>query len=110
MILAPLNAFTTHPLLTPGPSMLASDALGYVRDNLGDPFRLLGLSALISLYYSAIALALAAVIDRKGIAAAVFAGVVLIGGGVIAAIHEILNTSWRDYLTLLSPIGVRRVR
>ena len=103
-----LLSVTALPMLIQyaGNVLLASDALGYARDNLDDPLRLLGLSALISLYYSAIALALAAVIDRKGIAAAVFAGVVLIGGGVIAAIHEILTASWRDYLTLLSPIGV----
>jgi ABC-2 type transport system permease protein len=103
-----LLSVTALPMLIQyvGNVLLASDALGYVRDHAGDPFRLLALSGLISLYYAAIALALAAVIDRKGIAAAVFAGVVLIGGGVIAAIHEILTASWRDYLTLLSPIGV----
>jgi ABC-2 type transport system permease protein len=103
-----LLSVTALPMLIQyaGNVLLASDALGYARDHAGDPLRLLALSGLIALYYAAIALAIAAVIDRKGIAAAVFAGVVLIGGGVIAAIHEILTASWRDYLTLLSPIGV----
>jgi ABC-2 type transport system permease protein len=103
-----LLSVTALPMLIQyaGNVLLASDAPGYARDHAGDPLRLLALSGLIALYYAAIALAIAAVIDRKGIAAAVFAGVVLIGGGVIAAIHEILTASWRDYLTLLSPIGV----
>ena len=90
-------------LLYVGNVLLADAPLTYARQNLDDPLRLLALSALISVFYAAIGLAIAANIDRKGIAAAVFAGVILVGSGVVAAVFEAVTAGWRDYLLLLSP-------
>lgn len=90
-------------LLYVGNALLDAAPLTYARQNWDVPLRLLGLSALISLFYAAIGLAIAANVDRKGVAAGIFAGVILIGSGVIAAIHSAVTASWRDYLLLLSP-------
>jgi ABC-2 type transport system permease protein len=84
----------------------ASDPLDYARDHLGDLFRLLALCGLVALFYASIALAIAAVIDRKGIAAAIFAGIFLIGSLLIEVIQELVAARVADYLSLISPNGV----
>ena len=93
-------------LLFLGNALLDAAPLTYVREHWDVPLRLLALSALIALFYAAIGLAIAANVDRKGIAAAIFAGVILIGSGVIAAVYNAVTASWRDYLLLLSPGNV----
>jgi ABC-2 type transport system permease protein len=86
--------------------LLASDPLDYARDHPGDLVRVIALCALVSVFYASIALAIAAVIDRKGIAAAVFAGVFLIGSLLIGIVQELVATRVADYLSLVSPNGV----
>jgi ABC-2 type transport system permease protein len=103
-----LLSVTALPMLLmfAGNMLLASDVLGYARDNIDEPWRLLALSLLVSTFYASIGLAIAANVDRKGVAAAIFAGVFLIGTGVVEAIREAITASRGDYVLLLSPVGV----
>jgi ABC-2 type transport system permease protein len=103
-----LLSVTALPMLLMfvGNMLLASDLIGYARNHLGDLGRLLALSLLVSLFYAAIALAIAANVDRKGVAAAVFAGVFLVGTGLVEAVRENVTARGGDYILLVSPGGV----
>ncbi|MFN8511900.1 MAG: ABC transporter permease subunit [Thermomicrobiales bacterium] len=100
-----LLSVTALPMLLMfvGNILLASDLTGYARDNADDLWRLIALSLLVSVFYAAIALAIAANVDRKGVAAAIFAGVFLVGTGLVAAVRENIAWSGRDYVLLASP-------
>lgn len=103
-----LLSVTALPMLLMfvGNILLASDLTGYARDNADDLGRLLALSLLVSVFYAAIGLAIAANVDRKGVAAAIFAGVFLIGTGLVEAVRENVSARGRDYILLASPGGV----
>lgn len=90
-------------LLFIGNVLLDGDPLAYFRQHAGDLGRIVALSGLVTAYYAALVLAIAANVERKGIAAAIFVGVILLGTGLIEAVRQAIDTSWRNYVTLLSP-------
>lgn len=91
-------------------TLLASSPLHYLSDNAGDIWRIIVTGVLLSVFYAAIGLVIAAFTNRKGIAAAIYIGLILIEGGVVEAIFNSMSSSNRDYLALLDlsqiPTGI----
>lgn len=91
-------------------TLLASSPLQYLSDNAGDIWRIIVTGIVLSIFYAAIGLVIAAFTNRKGIAAAIYIGLILIEGGVVEAIYSAMNSSNRDYLALIDlaqiPTGI----
>lgn len=93
-------------LLFLGNTLLAPSPFGYLRDNLADIARIIATGGLIAVFYSAIGLVVAAYNRRKGVAAAIYIGVMLVGAGIIEGIFETTSGAWKRYLALVSPASV----
>lgn len=110
-VLARLGALVTallvitlapQTLLFAGHAFNATDTLGYVRDNLDKIPRIIAAGLLVSLYFSSIALALAAHTVRRAYAAGGFIGLMLISTAVTASVHATLNNDASRYAALLA--------
>ncbi len=89
-------------LLYLGSTFAAPDTLGYVRDNWGVLPRVLGAALLISLYFSATAMAVAAVTPRRIYAAAAYSALMVVSTIVVGSVHATLSNDLSRYLTLLA--------
>lgn len=84
-----------------GNTLLAESVFGYLRSNISDVGRILATGALLSIFYAAIGLVIAAYTERKGVAAAIYVGFVLIWTAIIRALYAAMESSWRDFLGLI---------
>lgn len=89
-------------LLYLGSTFAAPDTLGYVRDNLDVIPRVLGAALIISLYFSATALAVAAYSPRRIYAATAYFAVMVVSTLAVTSIHATLNNDLSRYLSLLA--------
>lgn len=93
-----------------GNVLLADSPLHYFTHNAGDIWRIIVTGVLLSVFYAAIGLVVAAFTNRKGIAAAIYIGLIIIEGGVVEAIYHAMSSSGRDYLALIDlsqiPTGI----
>jgi ABC-2 type transport system permease protein len=96
-------AFLPAFVLFLGNTLQSPDPLKYLGANFTDLGRILLAGALISVFYSSIALVVAAHIDRKGIAAAVMLGGLLVLTGVGGSLFASVSDNWRRYLVLMMP-------
>ena len=99
-------AFGPLLLLFLGKTLLADNPISYFGHHAGDLGRVIVFAVLISAYFSAIGLSVAAYSNRKGVATAIFIGGVIIVGGLANALFHALNASSRKYLLLLSPFDL----
>lgn len=96
-------AFLPALLLFAGNMFLAPGPFEYLRDHADDLGRIVAAGALIGLFYTSIALVVAAHIDRKGIAAATFVGGVLVVSAVAGAVFSTAPADWQRYIVLANP-------
>ncbi len=96
-------AFVPAFILFLGNAFLAASPLRYLVDHLGDLARIAAAGALISVFYAAIGLVIAAYADRKGIAAAIYIGVVLVGQALASALYYAISAEWGRLFVLLNP-------
>ncbi|MDI3340597.1 MAG: hypothetical protein QJR03_08695 [Sphaerobacter sp.] len=85
-----------------GNTLLADAPLTYLRQHPGDIGRILITGTLLSVYYAAIGLVIAAFTARKGVAAALYIGFITIETGVVEALSLAVSGAWKDYLDLFS--------
>jgi ABC-2 type transport system permease protein len=93
-------------LLFLGKTFLADNPISYFGHHVGDLGRVVAFALLISAYFSAIGLSVAAYTNRKGVATAIFIGGMIIIGGLANALYAALDTSARKYLLLVSPFDL----
>lgn len=105
-ILMATIAFIPAFVLFLGTVFLDDNPIRYLIDNWGDLFRIAGTGALMSIYYAAIGLVIAAFTERKSIAAAIYVGAMLILSGISAALFSAIEADWGRYLVLLSPDSI----
>jgi ABC-2 type transport system permease protein len=103
-LLAAMLAVCLAPqaLLYLGSTLAAPDTLGYVRHNLDVIPRVLGAALLVSLYFSATALAVAAYSPRRIYAAAAYFAVMVVSTLAVTSLHATLDTDLSRYLSLLA--------
>lgn len=89
-------------LLYLGNVFAAPDTLGYVRANLAVLPRVLGAALLISLYFSATSMAVAAATPRRIYAAAAYFALMVVSTIAVSSIHATLNNDLSRYLALLA--------
>ncbi len=89
-------------LLYLGSTFAAPDTLGYMLDNLDVIPRVLGAALLISLYFSATSLAVAAYTPRRIYAAAAYFALMAVSTVAVGSIHATLNSDLSRYLALLA--------
>jgi ABC-2 type transport system permease protein len=89
-----------------GSTFLAVSPISYVRGNADDLLRIIATGTLISLFYASIGLVIASFTDRKGTAAAVYIGAVLVTSAITNALFHALSGSARQYLALAEPLAV----
>ena len=104
IILMATIAFGPQLLLFIAKVLLADNPLSYFGNHLGDLGRIIAWGAIICVYYTAIGLAVAALVDRKGIASAVFIGGILLITAITNALFDATSGTLRDYIVLISPI------
>ncbi|MCO5177855.1 MAG: ABC transporter permease [Thermomicrobiales bacterium] len=97
-------AFGPPLLLFIAKVLLANSPISYFGDHIGDLGRIAAWSALVCIYYTALGLLIAALVDRKGIASAVFIGGLLLITAISNALFEAMSGSLRDFIVLLSPL------
>lgn len=88
-----------------GTTLLAPSPLSYFGNHVGDIGRIVALGVSLSIFYAAIGLVIAAYTNRKGIASAIYIGLVLVESGIIGALQHAFNASQADYLSLID-LGV----
>jgi ABC-2 type transport system permease protein len=99
-------AFVPALTLFLGNTFLADSPPRYLVDHAGDLGRIAAAGSLISLFYAAIALAVASYTDRKGVASGITIGVVLLGSGIAGALFQAVSGRWQDAIVLASPLTV----
>lgn len=99
-------AYLPPLLLFLGTMFLADSPLTYLGDHLGDLARIIAAGTLLSSFYAAIGLAVAAFTDRKSIAAAIYIGAFLILSGIAGALFEAIDAGWGRYLALVNPRAI----
>lgn len=99
-------AFGPPLLLFVAQVLLAGDPIGYFADHVGDVGRIAVAGSLISVYYAAIGLAVAAYTNRKGVASAIIIGLVLFVTGIANALFDALEGTLRRVVVLFSPLDV----
>lgn len=99
-------AFVPALTLFLGNTFLADSPPRYLVDHAGDLGRIAAAGSLISLFYAAMALAVASYTDRKGVASGVTIGVIILGSAIAGALFEVVSGRWRDVMVLASPLTV----
>lgn len=99
-------AFGPPLLLFIAKVLLANSPISYFGDHIGDLGRIAAWGALVSVYYTAIGLGIAALVDRKGIASAVFIGGILLVTAITSALFNATSGVLSDYLVLISPLDL----
>lgn len=99
-------AFGPPFLLFIGKNFLADNPFSAFANNIGDLGRIILFGALVSIYWAAIGLSIAAFTNRKGVAAAIFIGGVLILTALANAFYDALDSSVRGYLIVLAPFDL----
>ena len=99
-------AFLPALLLFLGNTFQAPSPGEYLAAHAADIGRIVGAGGLNSVYYTAIALAVAAFVDRKGIASASIVGGMLVISGIGAALFEAISADWHRYIVLIIPVQV----
>jgi ABC-2 type transport system permease protein len=89
-----------------GSTFLADSPISYLRSNADDLLRIAATGALISLFYASIGLLIAGFTERKGTAAAVYIGAVLVTSAISNALYQAIKGDWRRYLALSDPLAV----
>lgn len=97
-------AFGPPLLLFVAKVLLANSPISYFADHIGDLGRIAAWSALVCIYYTALGLLIAALVDRKGIASAVFIGGLLLITAITNALFDAMSGSLRDFIILVSPL------
>lgn len=105
-ILMATIAFGPMLLLFIARVLLADSPISYFGDHVGDLGRIAAWGAIVCVYYTAIGLAIAALVDRKGIASAVFIGGIFLVAAVANALFQATSGTLRDYLVLISPLDL----
>ncbi len=85
-----------------GNTFVVDDVFDYLTDNLDILPRILGAALLISLYFSSIALAVAAHTNRRVWAAGGFIALMLVSTAVVSSVFATLENEPSKYLTLLA--------
>lgn len=104
MILMATIAFGPQLLLFLARVLLDDDPLGYLGDNVDDLGRIVVWGLIVCVYYTALGLAIAALVNRKGVATALFVGGVFLVTAITNALFEAVDGTLRDYIILVSPI------
>lgn len=99
-------AFGPMLLLFIAKVLLADSPIGYFADHASDLGRIAAWGAVVCVYYTAIGLAIAVLVDRKGIASAVFIGGIFLVTAIANALFQATSGTLRDYLVLISPLDL----
>ncbi len=99
-------AFGPPLLLFVANVLLADNPISYFFDHIGDLGRIAAYGTLASAYLGAIALAIAAYTNRKGVAGAIFIGGTLMIAGIANALFEALDSGIGDYIILVDPLDL----
>ncbi len=86
----------------------ADDPIGYLFDHLADVGKILVYGTLISAFFAAIGLGIAAYTNRKGIASGIFIGGVIFMTALGNALFEAIDGDTRRFLLFLSPMDMVR--
>ena len=90
----------------PGQDIAGRNPVSAFGNHLGDLGRIVVFGTLVSIYWSAIGLGIAAFTNRKGVAAAIFIGGVFILTALANALYHAMNSSARRFLIVISPIDL----
>lgn len=93
-------------LLFMGNTLMAESPLSYLRQNPDEVGRILATGTLLSVFYAAIGLVIAAFTARKGVAAAIYIGFITVETAIVEALSQAITSSWRDFLDLISLANV----
>jgi ABC-2 type transport system permease protein len=93
-------------LLFLGKTFLADNPISYFGHHADDLGRVIVYALLVSAYFSAIGLGVAAYTNRKGVATAIYIGGMIIIGGLANALYAALDGGARKYLLLVSPFDL----
>ncbi len=104
IILMATIAFGPQLLLFVAKVLLDDDPLGYLGGHIDDLGKIIAWGAIVCVYYTAIGLAIAAFVNRKGVASAVFIGGVFLVTAITNALYEAMSGTLRDYIIMVSPI------
>jgi len=99
-------AFGPALVLFFGKTLLDDNPLSAFAHSLDDLGRIVVFGVLVSIYWAAIGLGIAAFTNRKGVAAAIFNGAVFIVTALANALYDALDSSIRRYLVVVSPIDL----
>lgn len=86
----------------------ADDPLAWFGDNLGDLGKIALYGTLVSAFYAAIALSVAAYTNRKGIASGVFIGGMIFLTAIANALFEAVESDARRFILFVSPLDMVR--
>jgi ABC-2 type transport system permease protein len=86
----------------------AEDPIGYLFDHIGDIGRIFVFGTLVSAFFAAIGLGIAAYTNRKGIASGIFIGGVIFLTALSNALFEAVDGELRRFLILVSPMDLVR--
>lgn len=93
-------------LLFVGNTLLASGPLSYLAHHVGDLGRVVAIGTLFSVFYAALGLVVASYTERKGVAAAIYVGGMLVVSGIVGAIFSTVGGDWKRYLLLVDPTSL----
>ena len=99
-------ALVPQLLLFAGNAFAATSTIDYVRDNLSALPRILASALLLSLYFSAIALAFASYTGRRIFASGAFVAVLLLSRVIVAIVQQTVDNDTSPALGLLSLYSV----
>jgi ABC-2 type transport system permease protein len=99
-------AFGPPLLLFVAQVLLDDNPISYFGRQVGDLGRIAISGSLISIYYAAIGLAVAAYTNRKGVASAIIIGLIIFLTSIVNALFEALEGTLRRVVVLFSPLDV----
>jgi ABC-2 type transport system permease protein len=93
-------------LLFLGNTFLQDAPFSYLTSNADEFPRILAAALLLSVYYSAIGLAVSSMTERKGVASAIIIGVFLAGTAIANGLYESIDQSWNFVFVLIAMMEI----
>jgi ABC-2 type transport system permease protein len=93
-------------LLFLGNTFLQDQPFSYLASNWDEIPKILSTALLLSIYFSAIGLAIGSMTERKGIASSIVIGFFLAGTAIANGLYESINQDWNFVFALFAPIEV----
>ncbi|MEX2426218.1 MAG: ABC transporter permease subunit [Thermomicrobiaceae bacterium] len=93
-------------LLFLGNTFLQDAPFSYLSSNADEFPRIVATAFVLSLYYSAVGLAVASMTERKGVASAIVIGVFLAGSAIANGLYESIDQSWSSIFVLIAMMEI----